>query len=157
MAEADPARRFVWAETSFFVRWYDDQPAAVQQARACAALRSPRMADRAPAASPPAQRVAAVVASGQLEFVGGGWVQHDEANPSLEAVVDQVCTICVPVAVDGAEARVTRAADGGPRGPVAPVRRAPSYCVAGLRNSHVTPGGAATPPYVRLTRSGTPR
>ena len=29
------------------------------------------------------------VASGQLEFVGGGWVQNDEANPDYAAVVAQ--------------------------------------------------------------------
>ena len=64
--EADPRRRFIWAEMSFFMRWYETQPPATH------AL------------------VKRLVASGQLEFVGGGWVQNDEANPDWAAVLSQV-------------------------------------------------------------------
>ena len=35
-------------------------------------------------------KVRALVASRQLEFVGGGWVQSDEANPSAEAIIAQL-------------------------------------------------------------------
>ncbi|KAL1520124.1 hypothetical protein AB1Y20_023596 [Prymnesium parvum] len=59
-----PNRTFVWAETCFFARWYADQP-------------SPRRAE-----------VHALVAAGRLEFVGGGWVQHDEALCAFPAILD---------------------------------------------------------------------
>jgi hypothetical protein len=62
----DPARRFVWAESSFLMRWYE---VATEARRAL--LRS-------------------LVASGQVEFVGGGWVQNDEANPDYGAVISQL-------------------------------------------------------------------
>ena len=60
-----PERRFVWAEISFFMRWFETQSDEVKQ------------------------RVHALVASGQLEFIHGGWVQHDEANPSYDAILAQ--------------------------------------------------------------------
>ena len=63
---ADARRRFVWAETSFFMRWYETQPVAVQAS------------------------VRALVRAGQLEFVGGGWVQNDEANPDFATTVAQM-------------------------------------------------------------------
>ena len=53
--EASPNRTFAWAETCFFARWYAEQSARKREV------------------------VHRLVASGQLEFVGGGWVQHDEA------------------------------------------------------------------------------
>ena len=62
----DARRRFSWGETSFFMRWLETQTAERKAA------------------------VRRLVASGQLEFVGGGWVQHDEANPSPEAIVAQL-------------------------------------------------------------------
>ena len=63
--EADPERRFAWAETCFFERWYSEQKGAVKA------------------------KIARLVAEGQLEFVGGGWVQHDEALPTAEGILDQ--------------------------------------------------------------------
>ncbi len=62
----DSSRRFIWAEISFFARWFETLSSA-QRAR-----------------------FTALVRSGQLEFVGGGWVQNDEANPTPDAVVNQV-------------------------------------------------------------------
>ena len=35
-------------------------------------------------------RVLRVIKDGQLEFVGGGEVQHDEALPSWQSVVQQI-------------------------------------------------------------------
>ena len=35
-------------------------------------------------------RVRALVAENRLSFVNGGWVQHDEACPSWELMVDQL-------------------------------------------------------------------
>jgi alpha-mannosidase II len=61
-----PARRFVWAETSFWMRWYEVQS---EEEKA---------------------RVKSLVDSGQLEFVGGGWVQNDEANPDPISVISQL-------------------------------------------------------------------
>ena len=63
--QLSPDRRFVWAEISFFMRWLEAQDDETKQ------------------------RVAALVRSGQLEFIGGGWVQHDEANPSYDAIIAQ--------------------------------------------------------------------
>lgn len=62
---AGPDRRFSWSEISFFMRWLESQDDEVKQ------------------------RVAALVRLGQLEFIGGGWVQHDEANPSYDAIIAQ--------------------------------------------------------------------
>lgn len=63
-----PNRRFVWAEMSFFMRWFSSQTRDMRDA------------------------FSALVARGQIEFVGGGWVQNDEANPAPEDVIDQACT-----------------------------------------------------------------
>jgi hypothetical protein len=60
-----PSRRFVWAETSFLSRWFDRLGADQRQ------------------------RVRELLRSGRLEIVGGGWVQHDEANPDLFAILNQ--------------------------------------------------------------------
>ena len=61
-----PERKFVWAELSFFMRWFSSQTRDMRDA------------------------FAALVSNGQVEFVGGGWVQNDEANPAPEEVIDQV-------------------------------------------------------------------
>ena len=49
----DEQRKFVWAEISFFERWYREQ------------------------AAPTRASVAQLVGDGRLAFVGGGWVQND--------------------------------------------------------------------------------
>lgn len=56
----------MWSEISFFMRWFEEQSTETK-----ADLRE-------------------LVESGQFEFVGSGWVQNDEANPSYEAVVNQI-------------------------------------------------------------------
>lgn len=58
-------RRFIWAEVSFFMRWFETQ------------------SDERKAL------VHRLVRDGQLEFIHGGWVQHDEANPSYDAILAQ--------------------------------------------------------------------
>ena len=63
--EADPSRRFIWSEVSYFTMWW-------------------RSADDAWRA-----RLKSLVDSGALEMVMGGWVMNDEALPSLDAIVDQ--------------------------------------------------------------------
>ena len=54
---ANPARKFIYCEQAFFQRWWAEQGEAVR-----ATTRR-------------------LVANHQLEFVNGGWTQHDEANP----------------------------------------------------------------------------
>jgi hypothetical protein len=62
----DSSRRFVWSEISFFMRWYEVQSDETKQ------------------------RFHELVQRGQLEFVGGGWSQHDEANPSYDSIIAQL-------------------------------------------------------------------
>ena len=64
--EASPNRTFVWAETCFFQKWFDEQSAHRRGI------------------------VRALVRNRQLEFVGGGWVQHDEALPTVGAMLEQM-------------------------------------------------------------------
>eukprot|EP00882_Tetradesmus_deserticola_P016150 GHRQ01017228.1.p1 GENE.GHRQ01017228.1~~GHRQ01017228.1.p1 ORF type:complete len:267 (+),score=89.03 GHRQ01017228.1:398-1198(+) len=58
-------RKFSYAEMSFFTRWWHLQTPRVQQ------------------------QVRQLVASGQLDFVNGGFVQHDEAAAHYGAMIDQ--------------------------------------------------------------------
>ena len=64
--EGAPNRTFVWSETCFFARWYAEQSARKRDS------------------------VQQLVASGQLEFVGGGWVQHDEALPTVSGMLESM-------------------------------------------------------------------
>jgi hypothetical protein len=61
----NPARRFVFAEMSFFAVWYRQQH---EEKKAI---------------------VRRLVSGGQLGFVNGGWVQHDEAASHYVAMIDQ--------------------------------------------------------------------
>lgn len=63
--EANPARTFAITEQFFFQLYYRSQTPARQ-----AVIRQ-------------------LVASGQLNFVNGGWVMHDEANPDFISMIDQ--------------------------------------------------------------------
>lgn len=66
----DPSRRFVWSEMSFFMRWWETQAEETKS------------------------RFRTLVQRGQLEFVGAGWVQHDEANPSYDSSELIEATVC---------------------------------------------------------------
>lgn len=63
---ADSQKRFVWEEVSFLSRWWkqasDQQKDAVKKFHA----------------------------TGQLEFIGGGWVMHDEAVTSMRGILNQM-------------------------------------------------------------------
>lgn len=59
--------RFVWSEISYFSLWFEKQTPLVQE------------------------QVRTMAKEGRLEFVGGGWVQPDEAINTASSVVDQVC------------------------------------------------------------------
>ncbi len=64
--EASPKRRFVWEEVSFLKKWWEG--------------------------ATDLQRVLMrnLTATGQLEFIGGGWVMHDEATTSIYGTVNQM-------------------------------------------------------------------
>lgn len=63
---ADPRRRFIYAEISFFSLWWESlSESRKEQARK-------------------------VIRNGQLEIATGGWVMNDEANTHYAAMVDQL-------------------------------------------------------------------
>jgi len=62
---ADPNRRFIYVETGFFARWWEQ---ASDEKRAVATK---------------------LVKDKQLEFTNGAWCMHDEASPLWTAMVDQ--------------------------------------------------------------------
>ncbi|CAI5481216.1 unnamed protein product [Closterium sp. Yama58-4] len=64
--EANPDRKFIQVEQAFFYRWWQQQKEDMRT------------------------RVRALVASGQLEFVNGGWVMHDEATTHYTDMVHQM-------------------------------------------------------------------
>jgi len=61
----NPDRKFIYVEQAFFQRWWEEQSEVKQT------------------------QVRSLVASGQLEFVNGGWCMHDEASPSYIDMIDQ--------------------------------------------------------------------
>lgn len=58
-------RKFIYAETAFFVRWWDTQ------------------------SSKRRDQFKSLVKSSQIEFVNGGWCMHDEAAPHYRSMIDQ--------------------------------------------------------------------
>ncbi|XP_072806896.1 alpha-mannosidase 2x isoform X4 [Vicugna pacos] len=64
--QEDPRRRFLWAEVSFFAKWWDNINAQKKAA------------------------VRRLVGNGQLEIATGGWVMPDEANSHYFALIDQL-------------------------------------------------------------------
>jgi len=61
----DPNRKFIYVETAFFARWWDNADDAKRD------------------------RMRKLVKQKQLEFINGGWCMHDEASPLWTAMVDQ--------------------------------------------------------------------
>ncbi|KAL0222279.1 hypothetical protein RCL1_002133 [Eukaryota sp. TZLM3-RCL] len=62
----NPERHFIWSDISFFARWFEAQ-------------------------NPPKQAEARLlVEKGQLAFVQGSWVSHDEASPTVESIALQI-------------------------------------------------------------------
>ena len=59
----DPDKKFSYSEIAFFTRWWDEQTE-----------------DRK-------EEVRALVKNGQLQFVGGGWSQEDEACTNYEGII----------------------------------------------------------------------
>jgi lysosomal alpha-mannosidase len=64
--QADPARKFIYVEQAFFVRWWREQDDTMKAA------------------------VRELVKNGQLEFTNGGWCMNDEAAPHYSDIVDQM-------------------------------------------------------------------
>ncbi|EFA83012.1 alpha-mannosidase [Heterostelium album PN500] len=62
----DPSKKFNWAEIIYFKRWWDEQTDFTQS------------------------QVRQLVQNKQLEFVGGGWAQNDEAVTHYQAVLNQM-------------------------------------------------------------------
>lgn len=65
----DPKKTFIWAETSFFNKWYETVALSKRK------------------------EFRKLVTDGRFEFVGGGWSQNDEANPDPMSVVNQVTQV----------------------------------------------------------------
>ncbi|KAH0629645.1 hypothetical protein JD844_011874 [Phrynosoma platyrhinos] len=63
---ADPSKRFIYVEVTFFARWWGLQTESMRQA------------------------VRQLVDEGRLEFVNGGWCMNDEAAVHYSAVIDQM-------------------------------------------------------------------
>jgi alpha-mannosidase II len=63
---ADPRRKFIWAEVSFFAMWWAEQSLEVQQ------------------------KVKKLLTDRQLEIVTGGWVMNDEANSYYFGILEQL-------------------------------------------------------------------
>jgi hypothetical protein len=61
----NPDRKFIYVELAFFSKWW-------------------RHLDEFRRA-----RVVSLLKSGQLEFINGGWVSHDEASPTFLDIIDQ--------------------------------------------------------------------
>ncbi|EFA77646.1 alpha-mannosidase [Heterostelium album PN500] len=62
----DHSKRFIWSEISFFRKWWDNQKQQIKDS------------------------VHDLVESGRFEFIGGGWVQNDEAVSNIDDVMDQI-------------------------------------------------------------------
>ncbi|KAI1305362.1 Lysosomal alpha-mannosidase [Halotydeus destructor] len=62
----DPSRRFIYVETAFFHKWWQDQDVATKLI------------------------VAELVQQGRLEFIGGGWSMNDEATVHYMSTIDQM-------------------------------------------------------------------
>lgn len=61
----EPERHFTFCEISFFSRWYYEQTAKTREV------------------------VKGLVKSGQITFVNGAWVMHDEASAHYVSMIDQ--------------------------------------------------------------------
>ncbi|PRP78438.1 hypothetical protein PROFUN_13701 [Planoprotostelium fungivorum] len=62
----DPSKTFHWAEISFLKQWWTEQNEDQRK------------------------KFTRLVANGQIEFVGGGYVMHDEATASVDAIINQM-------------------------------------------------------------------
>ncbi|XP_055636185.1 lysosomal alpha-mannosidase-like [Toxorhynchites rutilus septentrionalis] len=61
----NPERKFVYVESAFFFKWWDEQSPELQEA------------------------VRELVQQGRLEFIGGAWSMNDEAAAHYQSLIDQ--------------------------------------------------------------------
>ncbi|XP_060520105.1 lysosomal alpha-mannosidase-like [Cylas formicarius] len=59
-------RKFMFVETAFFWKWWNEQEEAVQN------------------------QFKSLVIDGQIQFVGGGWTMNDEAVTNYQSIIDQI-------------------------------------------------------------------
>ena len=62
----DPTKRFIYVETAYFWRWWEEQNDKMQS------------------------KVRKLIENGQLEFVLGGWCMNDEATVHYTAMIQQL-------------------------------------------------------------------
>ncbi|KAB7498675.1 Lysosomal alpha-mannosidase, partial [Armadillidium nasatum] len=62
----DPSKKFIYVESAFFFRWWDEQDDTMKNT------------------------VKQVVENGQLEFINGGWCMNDEASAHYNSIIDQM-------------------------------------------------------------------
>ncbi|EAT42738.1 AAEL005749-PA [Aedes aegypti] len=63
--QKNPDRKFIYVESAFFFKWWDEQTAEIQEV------------------------VQQLVQEGRLEFVGGAWSMNDEAASHYQSLIDQ--------------------------------------------------------------------
>ncbi|XP_066449799.1 lysosomal alpha-mannosidase [Eleutherodactylus coqui] len=63
---ADPRRRFIYVESAFFWRWWQEQEESVQR------------------------DVTQLIQEGRLEFINGGWTMNDEGATHYSSIIDQM-------------------------------------------------------------------
>lgn len=61
----DSERRFIYVESAYFFKWWNQQSNTVQE------------------------QVKELVNEGRLEFIGGAWSMNDEATTNYQSVVDE--------------------------------------------------------------------
>lgn len=61
----DPSRRFIYVESAFFFKWWDEQSDSMKRI------------------------VKKLVDEGRLEFIGGAWSMNDEATTHYQSTIDQ--------------------------------------------------------------------
>ncbi len=76
----DSQRKFIWGETSFFEAWYETNKQNTFSSQGKSWTYE--------------QAMHHILQTKQFEFVGGGWVQHDEALVPIENMFDQMQGMC---------------------------------------------------------------